>query len=54
MKLDEVKGIAVSYDEKEVNIYLREGYKILKIISSKRVEGEHEIVCPAFVLGKAN
>ena len=54
MKLQEVAKVKVFYDEDNTNIHLERGFRILKILSSKRVNGVGETVVPCFVLGKAN
>ena len=50
MKLDEVTAVYQTSDMKEVNEHLAKGYRIIKIISSKKVEGCEEVVQPCYVL----
>lgn len=55
MKLDEVSKVKVTFEEDAVNQCLKDGYKILKILSSKRTTGGgSETVMPCFILGKDN
>lgn len=51
MKLEDIKQVKISMDEELINQYLAKGYKILKIISSKRTEGERDSIQPCFILG---
>jgi hypothetical protein len=51
MKLEEVKQIKITMDETQINEHLAKGYHILKIISSKRTEGERDLILPCFILG---
>lgn len=51
MKLEEVRGIKMSTSEAEINLLLAKGYQILKILSTKAVSGDREVVVPTFILG---
>lgn len=53
MKLEEIEEVKICYSDKEVNEYLKKGFTIQKIISSKTSNnGEGEEILPCFVLGK--
>lgn len=53
MKLEDVKKIKQTSDEKTVNQYLEAGYKIIKIFSTKISTEQGDFVQPTYVLGKA-
>jgi len=54
MKLNEIKKLRHTVNEKEVNALLQSGYEIIKIISSKvEVEGK-ETIRPCYVLANKN
>lgn len=50
-KQEDITQIKISSDEDEINRRLQMGYKIIKIISAKTLEGEHEVIRPCVVLG---
>lgn len=51
MKLEEIKRIKQSAEEKEVNEHLAKGFQIVKIISSKVQTDGVELIQPCYVLG---
>jgi hypothetical protein len=51
MKLEDINRIKQSIDEQEVNRFLSEGYKIIKILSTKQFSDGNETVQPMYVLG---
>jgi len=51
MKLEEVTQVRMTTQESEVNKLLSQGYHILKILSTKSVSGDREMVVPTFILG---
>ena len=51
MKLEEVTNIRQTRDEREVNLLLAQGYKIIKILSSKSSTGGGDEVFPIYILG---
>ena len=51
MKLEDVTKIKNCYDDKETNMYLDKGYKLLRILSSKTINDTGETVTPVCVLG---
>lgn len=51
MKTEEIKQIKITKDEAIVNKYLLEGYKIVKILSTRSSTGFGEEIQPTFILG---
>ena len=51
MKLEEITQIEMSTEKAEINRLLSQGYRILKILSTKSVSGDREMVVPTFILG---
>ena len=53
MKLDEIKKIVQTSESDEVNKYLSEGYRIVKIISAKVSTSGGDFISPCYILGYA-
>ena len=51
MKLSDVKQVKESYSDEEVNRYLKQGYELLKIISSRSTTIDVDEVRPCYILG---
>lgn len=52
MGLDKIKEIKESYSDKETNIFLRKGFKLLKILSTRKANNTFEEIKPCYILGK--
>ena len=50
MSLENVRRIRETYDESEVNEYLSRGFRLVKILSSRKQVGGCEEVKPVYVL----
>ena len=51
MKLEDVTQVKTSKDENEVNQYLAKGFKIIKILSTKKASDFGDEITPVFILG---
>jgi hypothetical protein len=51
MKIDEITQIKTSKEEIEVNEYLAKGYRIIKILSTKKSTDFGDEITPVFILG---
>lgn len=51
MKLEEITQIKQTRDQNEVNALLAQGYRIIKILSSKSTSGAGDEVYPIYILG---
>ncbi len=51
MKLEEVSKIKQTTNDEEVNTLLAQGYKLIKIFSSKVRINEYDEVKPCYILG---
>lgn len=51
MKLSDVKQVKESYSDEEVNKFLKDGYELLKILSSRSTTIDVDEVRPCYVLG---
>lgn len=49
MKLDEVAEIKETYNQEKVNELLENGFKVLKILSTKT---ENEVIRPLYILAR--
>jgi hypothetical protein len=52
MGLDKIKEIKESYSDKETNSFLRKGFKLLKILSTRKSNNTFEEIKPCYILGK--
>jgi len=53
MKLSDVKTLKEAYSDSDANKCLKEGYQILKIISSRSTTADLDEVRPCYILGKS-
>lgn len=51
MKLEDITQIKTSKDEPEVNQFLSKGFKIIKILSTKKASDFGDEITPIFILG---
>lgn len=51
VKFEDVTQVKITTSETEINQLLAKGYRILKILSSRSVVGDKEVVQPIFTLG---
>ena len=51
MGFDKIQELKEAYNDEEANEFLKKGFKILKILSTRRATNETEEIRPCYILG---
>ena len=51
VKFEDITQVKITTSESEINQLLAKGYRIIKILSSRSVVGDKEVMLPIFTLG---
>ncbi len=52
MGFDKIKEIKELYSDLEVNTFLKKGFRLLKILSTRKATNDFEEIKPCYILGK--
>jgi hypothetical protein len=51
VRFEDITQVKITTSETEINELLSKGYRIIKILSSRSVVGDKEVMMPIFTLG---